>query len=137
MLDRNLAHASAEATTKVWQWSVTAVHVTPYLVLQFYLVYTVQPRLYEYRSIIDQYFGGRFACELKCTESEEEQPAHSEENFLQLSCFINQDVKYMHSGLKLVSSYNFHVQTTSINGIIAELEWWSVKSKVVGNYESN
>jgi len=55
----------------------------------------------QFTSIIDQYFGGRFACELKCTESEEEQPAHSEENFLQLSCFINQDVKYMHSGLKL------------------------------------
>ncbi|XP_023241680.1 ubiquitin carboxyl-terminal hydrolase 14-like [Centruroides sculpturatus] len=37
---------------------------------------------------------------LKCTESEDEQPTHNEENFLQLSCFISQDVKYMHTGLK-------------------------------------
>lgn len=56
----------------------------------------------SFSSIIDQYFGGRFACELKCTESEEEPVTHSEESFLQLSCFISQEVKYMHSGLKLV-----------------------------------
>lgn len=53
----------------------------------------------QYSSIIDQYFGGRFTCELKCTESEEEPVTTSEESFLQLSCFISQEVKYMHSGL--------------------------------------
>ena len=64
---------------------------------------------FYFRSIIDQYFGGRFACELKCVESEEEPPTQSEENFLQLSCFISQDVKYMHSGLKSVTYfYEFH-----------------------------
>lgn len=56
----------------------------------------------QYTSAIDQYFGGRFVCELKCAESEEEPVAASEESFLQLSCFISQDVKYLHSGLQLV-----------------------------------
>lgn len=54
----------------------------------------------QYNSFIDQYFGGTFDVVLKCTESEDEPPTHSKENFLQLSCFISQDVKYMHTGLK-------------------------------------
>ncbi|CAG0880913.1 unnamed protein product [Darwinula stevensoni] len=52
------------------------------------------------KSFIDCYFGGTLECELKCTESEEEPVTQSKENFLQLSCFISQDVKYMHSGLR-------------------------------------
>ncbi|XP_066592024.1 ubiquitin carboxyl-terminal hydrolase 14 [Prorops nasuta] len=52
------------------------------------------------RSIIEQYFGGTFDTELKCIESESEPPTKSKEDFLQLSCFISQDVKYMHSGLR-------------------------------------
>ncbi|XP_031623932.1 ubiquitin carboxyl-terminal hydrolase 14 [Contarinia nasturtii] len=54
----------------------------------------------SYNSLIDQYFGGTFDIEMKCTESEEEQPTFSAENFLQLSCFISQEVKYMLSGIK-------------------------------------
>lgn len=54
----------------------------------------------KYSNFIDQYFGGTFDVTLKCTESDDEQPTHNEENFLQLSCFISQDVKYMHTGLK-------------------------------------
>lgn len=46
--------------------------------------------------------GGTFDIEMKCTESEEEKPTHSKENFLQLSCFISQEVKYMLSGIKSV-----------------------------------
>lgn len=53
-----------------------------------------------FKSFIDQYFGGTFEVELKCTEAEQEPPTLSEENFLQLSCFISQDVKYMQSGLR-------------------------------------
>jgi ubiquitin carboxyl-terminal hydrolase 14 len=42
----------------------------------------------KYSSFIEQYFGGTFDCEMKCTESEEEEVKISKENFLQLSCFI-------------------------------------------------
>ncbi|CAD6238673.1 GSCOCG00008513001-RA-CDS [Cotesia congregata] len=55
---------------------------------------------YKPRSLIEQYFGGTFDTELKCVESEDEPPTKSKEEFLQLSCFISTDVKYMHSGLK-------------------------------------
>ncbi|XP_015108413.1 ubiquitin carboxyl-terminal hydrolase 14 [Diachasma alloeum] len=52
------------------------------------------------RSIIEQYFGGTFDTELKCVETEDEEPTKGKEDFLQLSCFISTDVKYMHSGLR-------------------------------------
>ncbi|KAF0312417.1 Ubiquitin carboxyl-terminal hydrolase 14 [Amphibalanus amphitrite] len=55
----------------------------------------------KYGSLIDQYFGGVFSSELKCVESDEEPVTRSTEKFLQLSCFISQDVKYLHTGLKL------------------------------------
>ncbi|KAJ8985921.1 hypothetical protein NQ317_010678 [Molorchus minor] len=54
----------------------------------------------QFKSIIDQYFGGTFDVELKCVEAEEEPVSKSKEQFLQLSCFISQDVRYMFSGLK-------------------------------------
>ncbi|KAK7101177.1 ubiquitin carboxyl-terminal hydrolase 14-like [Littorina saxatilis] len=49
---------------------------------------------------IDQYFGGEFESEMKCKEAPDEEATKSREKFLQLSCFIDQDVKYMHTGLK-------------------------------------
>ncbi|KAI1288370.1 Ubiquitin carboxyl-terminal hydrolase 14 [Halotydeus destructor] len=52
-------------------------------------------------SFIDQYFGGTFEVKMKNSESEDEPVKETTENFLQLSCFISQDVKYMQSGLKL------------------------------------
>lgn len=55
----------------------------------------------NFNSFIDQYFGGTFDVEMKCVESDEEPATKSKENFLQLSCFISPEVKYMHSGLKL------------------------------------
>ncbi|XP_033224103.1 ubiquitin carboxyl-terminal hydrolase 14 [Belonocnema kinseyi] len=55
---------------------------------------------YKPRSLIEQYFGGTFDTEFKCVESEEEPPTKGKEEFLQLSCFISTDVKYMHSGLR-------------------------------------
>lgn len=56
-----------------------------------------------FSSLIDQFFGGTFDIEMKCTESEDEKPTSSKENFLQLSCFISQEVKYMLSGIKSVN----------------------------------
>ncbi|XP_004927226.1 ubiquitin carboxyl-terminal hydrolase 14 [Bombyx mandarina] len=50
-------------------------------------------------SVIEQYFGGTLDVELVCSEADEP-PTHSEESFLQLSCFISQDVKYLQSGLR-------------------------------------
>ena len=38
---------------------------------------------------------------MKCDESADELPVTNTESFLQLSCFISQDVKYLHTGLKL------------------------------------
>ncbi|XP_017792063.1 PREDICTED: ubiquitin carboxyl-terminal hydrolase 14 [Habropoda laboriosa] len=55
---------------------------------------------YKPRSLIEQYFGGTFDTELKCIESEDEPPTKGKEEFLQLSCFISTEVKYMHSGLR-------------------------------------
>lgn len=55
----------------------------------------------SYASLIEQFFGGYFDCEMKCLEAEDEEVKKSKENFLQLSCFISQEVKYMHSGLRL------------------------------------
>lgn len=45
---------------------------------------------------------------MKCTEAEEEEVTKGKENLLQLSCFINQEVKYLFTGLKLVSCCNFY-----------------------------
>lgn len=52
--------------------------------------------------MVDQYFSGRFESHMKCEENvdEPEQPGQ-QESFLQLSCFISQDVKYLQTGLKL------------------------------------
>ncbi|OCT76695.1 ubiquitin carboxyl-terminal hydrolase 14 [Xenopus laevis] len=52
-------------------------------------------------SFIDQFFGIEFESTMKCTESEEEEVTKSKETQLQLSCFINQEVKYLFTGLKL------------------------------------
>uniref|UniRef100_A0A8C7IP06 Ubiquitin carboxyl-terminal hydrolase n=1 Tax=Oncorhynchus kisutch TaxID=8019 RepID=A0A8C7IP06_ONCKI len=56
------------------------------------------------KNFIDQYFGVEFETTMKCTESEDEEPAKGKESQLQLSCFINQEVKYLATGLRLVSS---------------------------------
>jgi len=44
----------------------------------------------NFLSIIDQFFGGRFAVTMKNTECEEEPESQAVEDFLQLSCFISQ-----------------------------------------------
>ncbi|CAB3257202.1 unnamed protein product [Arctia plantaginis] len=50
-------------------------------------------------SVIDEYFGGTLDVELVCSEADEP-PTRTTESFLQLSCFISQDVKYLQSGLR-------------------------------------
>lgn len=42
-------------------------------------------------------------CRMKCLESEEEEPTKGTESHLQLNCFINQEVKYLATGIRLVS----------------------------------
>ena len=94
------------------------------------------PLHFRYSSLIDQYFGGVFSSELKCVESEDEPVTRSTEKFLQLSCFISQDVKYLHTGLKLVSGtvvkrmnavwtdrYSFFVVD---GGWESAMSWWSI-----------
>lgn len=54
---------------------------------------------------------------MKCVESDEEKPTSSQENFLQLSCFISQEVKYMLSGIKSVRSYEFIILDFDIKTI--------------------
>lgn len=61
---------------------------------------STEPSQQKFKSLIDQYFGGTFDVELKCDEAEDEPVAKSQEPFLQLSCFMSTDVRYMHSGLK-------------------------------------
>jgi len=57
-------------------------------------------QIHKYNSFIEQFFGGSFEVTMQCNESEIEEPTSSIENFLQLSCFISTEVKYMQSGLK-------------------------------------
>lgn len=54
----------------------------------------------KYDSFIDQYLGVVSESTMKCTEAEDEEPTVTKENQLQLSCFIDTDVKYLISGLK-------------------------------------
>lgn len=53
------------------------------------------------KNFIDQFFGVEFETTMKCTESEDEEPSKGSESQLQLSCFINQEVKYLATGLRL------------------------------------
>lgn len=52
------------------------------------------------RSFVDQYFGGRYKVTMKNIECEDEPVSHSTEDFLQLSCFISQETRYMQAGIK-------------------------------------
>jgi len=52
------------------------------------------------KGFIDQFLGGEFSISMKCVEAEDEAPSLSAETFYQLSCFIEKEVKYLHTGLK-------------------------------------
>jgi len=49
---------------------------------------------------VDQFFGIECETETKCIEDESEEPTKAVEKFLQFSCYIDKDVKYLHTGLK-------------------------------------
>ena len=49
---------------------------------------------------IDQFLGIECSSETKCNEAPEEAPSRTTEKFLQFSCYIDKDVKYLHTGLK-------------------------------------
>jgi len=51
-------------------------------------------------SAVDQFMGIECEAEFKCDESETEDATKSVEKFLQYSCHIDKDVKYLHTGLK-------------------------------------
>jgi len=51
-------------------------------------------------SVVDQYFGLDFATETKCIETEDEPVIKSTEKFLQYSCYIDKEVKYLSTGLQ-------------------------------------
>ncbi|XP_034097704.1 ubiquitin carboxyl-terminal hydrolase 14 [Drosophila albomicans] len=53
-----------------------------------------------HNSFIEQFFGGTFEVKMTADEAPDEPATISSENFLQLSCFISMEVKYMQSGLK-------------------------------------
>lgn len=52
------------------------------------------------KSFMDQYFAGKMESTWKCAESDDEPVTTTADEFLQLSCFISQDVKYLHTGLQ-------------------------------------
>jgi len=52
-------------------------------------------------SLIDQYCGIDFETTMQCDEAPEEPKTVTTEKQYQYSCFISQDVKYMHTGLRL------------------------------------
>ncbi|XP_068158399.1 ubiquitin carboxyl-terminal hydrolase 14 [Drosophila tropicalis] len=54
----------------------------------------------KHTSFIEQFFGGTFEVTMSANEVSDEPASVTSENFLQLSCFISMEVKYMQSGLK-------------------------------------
>jgi len=49
---------------------------------------------------VDQFFGIECETETKCIETDAEEPSKAVEKFLQFSCYIDKDVKYLATGLK-------------------------------------
>ena len=58
---------------------------------------------------------------MKCTEAEDEEPIKGKENQLQLSCFINQEVKYLATGLRLVCVRETQTTFFSVFGVKSNL----------------
>ncbi|OQR68702.1 Ubiquitin carboxyl-terminal hydrolase 14-like [Tropilaelaps mercedesae] len=67
------------------------------------------------KNLIDQLFGGKLNVSLKCMESEEELETQSTEDFLQLSCFISSDVRYLIAGLKLRMQESITKMSSTLN----------------------
>lgn len=103
----------------------------------------------RYSNFVDQYFSGVFEAEMKCDESPDEPLSKSTENFLQLSCFISQDVRYMQAGLisrmketitKFSPTLNrdaSYTKTSRINRLPAYLTIQFVRFHYKGNVQTN
>lgn len=103
----------------------------------------------KYSNFVDQYFSGVFEVEMKCDEAEEEAVSKADENFLQLSCFISQDVRYMQAGLvsrmketitKFSPSLNrdaSYTKTSRISRLPAYLTIQFVRFHYKGNVQTN
>lgn len=103
----------------------------------------------KYSNFVDQYFSGVFEAEMKCDEAEDEAVSKTDENFLQLSCFISQDVRYMQAGLvsrmketitKFSPSLNrdaSYTKTSRINRLPAYLTIQFVRFHYKGNVQTN
>lgn len=103
----------------------------------------------KYENFVDQYMGGSFEVELECDESPDEEKTKSEENFLQLSCFISQDVRYMQAGLisrmkETVTKFSptldrdaSYTKTSRISRLPAYLTVQFVRFHYKGNVQTN
>jgi len=67
------------------------------------------------KGLVDSFFGGMFDTTLKNVESEDEPKTEGKEEFLQLSCFIQQEVKYMHTGLRSKLEENITKFSATLN----------------------
>eukprot|EP00092_Neocalanus_flemingeri_P012241 GFUD01013197.1.p2 GENE.GFUD01013197.1~~GFUD01013197.1.p2 ORF type:complete len:354 (+),score=156.48 GFUD01013197.1:46-1062(+) len=65
-------------------------------------------------SAVEQFLGIECSSETKCAEAEGEEPSKSVEKFLQFSCYIDKDVKYLHTGLKNRLSENIEKHSPSL-----------------------
>lgn len=103
----------------------------------------------RYSNFVDQYFSGIFEVEMKCDEASEEPISKSEENFLQLSCFISQDVRYMQAGLtsrmkETITKFSpslerdaSYTKTSRINRLPSYLTIQFVRFHYKGNVQTN
>jgi len=69
-------------------------------------------------SAVDQFLGIECETELKCVESDDEPVKKDVEKFLLFNCYIDKDVKYLHTGLKnrlLESGLEKHSEVLSRN----------------------
>merc|ERR1719278_1295208 len=64
---------------------------------------------------VEQYFGIECETELKCVESESEEPTKGVEKFLQYSCYIDKDVKYLLTGLMSRLQENIEKHSPSLD----------------------
>merc|ERR1719154_201706 len=69
----------------------------------------------NHSSFIEKYFGLKIKATLKCVEAPEEEPTQTEEKHFQLSCFISQDVKFLHTGLTLRLNENLTKNSITLN----------------------
>jgi len=63
---------------------------------------------------IEQFLGIECSSETKCAEADTEEPTKSVEKFLQFSCYIDKDVKYLHTGLKNRLSENIEKHSPTL-----------------------